>query len=109
MQYLESKPCQVAIAATETNKPYHVQSLHQLVHLRPTTNKILHNLQLRFITSLESAGVVENITIVLWENNLVLNVVQATLRVGSSRSAIADTRNSLPNLHRRFELDLAKQ
>jgi hypothetical protein len=72
------------------NKPYRMQSLRQFLRLRPTTNKILHNLQLRFAPSLEPSGVVENITIVLCEGNFVLDVVQATLRVGPSRSAIAD-------------------
>jgi hypothetical protein len=89
-QYLKSKPCEVAITYAETNKPYRVQSLRQLALLQPTTNKVLHNLQLCFIPSLESSGVMENITIVVCEGNFVLDVVQATLRVGSSRSAIAD-------------------
>src|SRR6267142_3770508 len=77
-------------APTETNKPYRVQSLPQSPLLRPTTDKFLHNLQLRFIPCLEFSGVVENISIVLCEGDFVLDVVQATLRVGSSRSAIAD-------------------
>jgi len=50
----------------------------------------MHNLQLHFIPSFKSSGVVENITIVLCKGDFVLDVVQATLRVGSSRSAIAD-------------------
>jgi len=87
---LKSRPCEVAITGTETNKPYRVQSVHQFPLLRPTTNKVLHDLQLRFIPSFKSSGVVENITIVLCEGNFVLDVVQATLRVGSLRSAITD-------------------
>jgi hypothetical protein len=75
------------------NKPYRVQSLRQSPLLRPTTDKILHNLQLCLITSLESSGVVENVTIVLGKGDFVLDVVQATLRVGSSRSAIADDKD----------------
>jgi len=54
------------------------------------TNKVLHDLQLRSIPSRESSRVVENMTIVLCEGNFVLDVVQATLRVGSPGSAIAD-------------------
>jgi hypothetical protein len=50
----------------------------------------LHDLQLLFTSSLESSGVVENITTVLCKGDFVLDVVQAALRVGSSRSAIAD-------------------
>ena len=63
IQYLKSKPCEVAIPGTEMNKPYRVQSLRQLPLLRPTTDKILHDHQLPFIPSLKSLGVVENITI----------------------------------------------
>src|SRR6266850_4770743 len=89
-QYLKSRPCEVAITGTERNKPYRVQPVCQIRLLRPTTNKVLHDLQLRFTPSLKSSGVVENVSIVLCEGNFVLDVVQATLRVGSSRSAIAD-------------------
>jgi len=89
-QYLKRKPCELAITGTETNKPYRVQSFHQFRLLRPTTNKVLHNLQLFFTSSLESSGVVENITMMLCEGNFVLDVVQTTLRVWSSRSVIAD-------------------
>jgi hypothetical protein len=91
-QYLKSKPCEVVITGTETNKPYRVQSLQQLPLLRPTTNKVLHDLQLLFVSSFEPSGVVENITFVLCEGDFILDVVQATLRVGASRSrsAIAD-------------------
>jgi hypothetical protein len=80
------------LQGTDTNKPYRVQSLRQLLLLRSTTDKILHNLQLRFIPSFKSSGVVENITIVIFEGDFVLDVVQATLRVKSesSRSAVAD-------------------
>jgi len=89
-QYLKRKPCDVVITGTEANEPYRVQSLHQFPLLRPTTNKILHDLQLLFTSSLESSGVVENITIMLCEGNFVLDVVHATLRAGSSGSAIAN-------------------
>jgi hypothetical protein len=89
-QYLNSKPCEDAITDTETNKPYRVQSLRQSPLLRPTTDKVLHNLYLLRIPSLESPGVVENITTMLCEGNFVLDVVQTTLRVESSQSAIAD-------------------
>ena len=89
-QYLKNKACKVVITGTETNKPYCVQSLRQFPLLRPTTDKILQNLQRRVTPSFNSLGVVENKTIVLCEGNFVLDLVQATLRVGSSRSAIAD-------------------
>jgi hypothetical protein len=57
----------------------------------------LHNLQLHFIPSLKSSGVVENITIVLYEGNFVLDVVLATLRVvGSSQLAITDNLKEKP-------------
>jgi hypothetical protein len=51
---------------------------------------VSHDLQLLIVPGLKSSGVVENITIELWEGNFVLDVVLATLRVGSSRSAIGD-------------------
>jgi hypothetical protein len=50
----------------------------------------LHDVQLSFIPGLESSGVVENITTVVCEGDFILDVVQTTLQVGSSRSAIAD-------------------
>jgi hypothetical protein len=87
---LKSRPCEVAITGTETNKPYRVQSVYQFPLLRPTTNKVLHNLQLYLIPSFKSWRVMENVTIVLCEGNFVLDVVPTTLRVGSSQSAIAD-------------------
>jgi hypothetical protein len=107
MQYLEIKPREVVITGTEADEPYRVQSLLQFPLLRPTTNKVLHDLQLPFTPGLKSSGVVENITIVLCKGNFVLDVMQATLRAGSSGSAIADG-ISLPNFHRTFELNLAR-
>jgi hypothetical protein len=55
---------------------------------RLTTDKILHHLQLIFTTGLKSARVMENITAVVCEYELVLDVVLATLQAGSSRSAV---------------------
>jgi hypothetical protein len=66
-------------AQTERNKPYGVQSILQSALLRPTSDKALHGLQLVCTATLESTGVVENITIMLWEHNLMLDVMFATL------------------------------
>ena len=46
----------------------------------------MHDLQLILTTSLESAGVVENITIMVIENEFVIDIVEATLQPISSRS-----------------------
>jgi hypothetical protein len=59
-------------------------------------DKILHNLQLLFIPTLKSLGLMENITIELCKGNFVLDVVQDTLRVGSSRSALASKDSDKP-------------
>src|SRR6267142_5743551 len=67
-QYLKKrKRSGFAITNTKRNEPYRVQSIRQCPPLRPTTNKLLHNLQLLFITSFESSGVVKNITLVACE------------------------------------------
>jgi hypothetical protein len=80
MQYLiKSKPCEITITGTETSIPYCVQSLRQLPLFRPTTDKILHNLQLHFIPNFKSSEVVENIAIVLCKGNFILDVVRAML------------------------------
>jgi hypothetical protein len=57
---------------------------------RFATDKILNNLQLIFTTGLKSAGVVEDITIVVSEDEFVFDVMHATLQAGSSRSAVAN-------------------
>ena len=53
-------------------------------------DKFLYSLQLALTACLESAGVVENIAIVVCEDEFVVDVVLATLQAGLSRSAIAD-------------------
>jgi len=51
---------------------------------RLASNKFLDNLQLVFTARLKSAGVVENVSIVIREDEFILNVVKATLSAGSS-------------------------
>ena len=46
---------------------------------RPLVNESLHDLQLLFAASLESMGVVKNISRVLGEHKFILDVVLATL------------------------------
>jgi len=48
------------------------------------TNKSLDGLQLIFTARLKPAGVMENISIVVREDEFILNVVKATLSTGSS-------------------------
>jgi hypothetical protein len=47
--------------------------------MRPTMDEILHNLQLVVTATLESAGVVEDITVMTRKNKFVLDVMLATL------------------------------
>ena len=56
-----------------------MQSIVQSPLLRPILDKILHSLQLVFTTSLKSAGVVENITIMMREYKFILDVMLAAL------------------------------
>jgi hypothetical protein len=42
-------------------------------------DEFLRGFQLIFTTSLESAGVVENITIMVFKNDFVLDIMEATL------------------------------
>jgi hypothetical protein len=50
----------------------------------------LDSLQLFFTARLKSAGVVENISIVIREDEFILNVVMATLSTESLLSAVVD-------------------
>ena len=90
MQYLKNNPCEFMTVDTQKNKPYCVQSILQPPLPRLLTDKILHNPQLLLTTGLKSARVVENITFMVCEDMLVLDVVLATLQAGSSRSAITN-------------------
>ena len=57
----------------------------------------MHELQLIFTTSLEAAGIVENVTIMSFENELVIYVMEPTLQPQSSwsRSAVANKNMSV--------------
>ena len=90
MQYLKTDPCECAVTGTEWYKPYRMQPLLQFLFLRLSTDKFLHSLQLVFAASLEATRVVENITFMTWKIDFVLDVMLATLRAGSSRSAVTD-------------------
>jgi hypothetical protein len=57
----------------------------------------LHNPQLFLTAGLKSARVMENVTVMLREYELIFDVVKATLKAASSRSASL-TRISLFNL-----------
>jgi len=71
--------CEFAIVDTRRTKPYRVQSFHQSARLRFATDKILNNLELFFTASFESAGVVEKITVVVSEDEFILDIMHATL------------------------------
>ena len=67
-----------------------MQSISQSPLLRLAFNKFLDSLQLVFTACLKSAGVVENVAIVIHEDEFVVNLVLATLQAGISFSAIAE-------------------
>ena len=96
MQYLKRNPCECTVTDTERYKPYRMQSLLQFFLLRLLTDKLLHSLQLVFAASLEATRVVENITFMTWKDDFVLDVMLATLRAGSSLSAVTDNLKNKP-------------
>jgi hypothetical protein len=80
-QYLKSKSCEFETLDDEKYGPYRVQSITQSPLTRLTTDKTSHNLQLSFISSFESARVVENISAMTWKRELVFDVMLPTLCV----------------------------
>src|SRR6266850_439531 len=66
-----------------------MQSILQSLLLRLTEDKFSNNLQLVFASSLKTAGVMENVTVVVGEDELVLDCMQATLHAGCSQSAVS--------------------
>jgi hypothetical protein len=67
-----------------------MQSHFQFPLPRLSTDKLLHSLQLVFAASLEATRVVENIAFMIRKDDFVLDVMLATLRAGSSPSAVTD-------------------
>jgi hypothetical protein len=61
-----------------------MQPIPQSLLSRLASDKSLDSLQLVFTASLKSAGVMENISFVIREDEFILNVVMATLSTGSS-------------------------
>ena len=61
-----------------------MQSILQSVLLRLAFDKLLYNLQLAFTARLKSAGVMENVAIMVRKDEFVVNVVLATLQAGLS-------------------------
>ena len=61
-----------------------MQSIFQQLLLRLVFDKFFYNFQLVYTARLKSARVVENITIVVREDEFILNIVKATLSTGSS-------------------------
>ena len=57
--------------------------------MRLSPDEFLHDLQLIITTSLESEGVVENIAIMSFENEFVIDIVEPTLQPRSSRFTIS--------------------
>ena len=67
-----------------------MQSIFQLFLLRLVFDEFLYSLQLVLTARLESAGVMENIAIMVREDELVVDVVLTTLQGGFSWPAIAN-------------------
>jgi hypothetical protein len=71
------------------------------------SNKVLHNLQFLVVSRLKSAGIMKNITVMIGENELVINPVLATLCEGSvATDRLADRWCGITNLHGWFEFNL---
>ncbi len=66
-----------------------MQSIHQSLLLRLTTDEILDDLHLILTATLKSAGIMENITLMCRENEFVLNVMHAVLQM-KLRSAVSN-------------------
>ena len=73
-----------------------MQSILQSLLPRLTDDKFTNNLQLVYAFILKTAGVMENVTVVVGEDEFVLDVMQATLHEGRPRSAITGTNKSEP-------------
>jgi len=81
-----------------------MQSIFQPFRLRLAFDKFLYSLQLIFTPCLKSAGVMENVAIVVREDEFVVDLVLATLQAGISFSAIAEnTKPVKPLLWGRIE------
>ena len=67
-----------------------MQPILQSLRPRLASDKPLDSLQFFVTARLKSAGVVENISIVICKYEFILNIVMATLSTEASLSAIAD-------------------
>ena len=74
---------------TVKNEPYCMQPILQSLLPRLASDKFLDSLQLIFTARLKSAGVVEHVSTVVHEDEFILNVVMATLSVGSLLVAVS--------------------
>ena len=83
-----------------------MQSILQSVLSRFATDKILHNFQLFFTASFESAGVVEDISVVVSEDEFVLDVMDVTLCKYHPYCQPSSIRMIQPDLHARAEFNL---
>ena len=75
-----------------------MQPIAQPLLPRLASDKFLDSLQLVLTACLKSTGVVENVSIVVREDEFILNVVLATLSAGSSCSAVSDKNTGLQPL-----------
>ena len=89
MQYLKTNFCELVTVDMQGNKPYRMQSILQSVLPRLTTDEILDSLHLILTATLKSAGIVKNITLMVRENEFVLDVMHAALQL-KLRSAVSN-------------------
>jgi hypothetical protein len=73
-----------------------MQSILQSLLPRLTENKFANNRQLVFTSILETAGVMENVTVMVGGDEFVVDVMQAKLHEGNSPSAITGTSKNKP-------------
>jgi hypothetical protein len=69
-------------------------------------DKVLHNPQFLVVSRLKPTGIMKNITIMIGENQLILNAVLATLGEGS---VVTDKWCYITDLHGWVELNLVQR
>ena len=74
----------IAVLGTLKYQPNCMQPIPQSLLLRFASNKFLDGLQLVCTACLKSARVVKNVSTVVRECEFILDVVKATLSIGSS-------------------------
>ena len=80
----------MAVLGTPKYQPYCMQPIPQSLFMRLANDKFLDGLQLVCTACLKSTGVMEDVSSVVREGDFIVDVVNATLSTGSSRSAVGE-------------------